>query len=111
MQIILSPEAKQGSTYIVLASFTDEAGDPVVPNSILWSLTDTNGTVINSRKDIEVPPDSSISIVLSADDIDDNNGAYFIVTITAEYNSSTYGSNLPLIDQGKFKISDFTDII
>lgn len=109
MQIILSPVAKNNSTYIVLADFTDEDGNAVVPNTIQYSLTDQNGKIINSRDDVSVTPASSISIVLSGDDILVTDGLTRLVTIEAVYNSATYGNNLPLVDQAQFTIDDFTN--
>lgn len=109
MQIISSPTAKNESTYIVLADFTDEDGAAVVPNSVTFSLTNAAGTIINSRDDVSVTPAASIAIVLSGADIDREDGADRIVTIEALYNSATYGSDLPLNDQGKFTISDWIE--
>jgi hypothetical protein len=109
MQIISSPNAKNGSTYIVLADFTDEVDVAVVPNTIQWSLTDINGTIINNRDDVSVTPASSISIVLEGDDILVTDGLERLITIEAVYNSATYGNDLPLVDQAKFTIDEFTN--
>lgn len=108
MQII-STTAKNGSTYIVQADFTDEDGAAVVPNTIQYSLTDQNGKIINSRDDVSVTPASSISIVLSGDDILVSDGLTRLVTIEAVYNSATHGNDLPLVDQAKFTIDAFTN--
>ena len=111
MKIISSPTAKNASTYIVIADFTDEAGTAVTPTSVKYSLTDSNGKIINSKDDIVVSPDSSISIVLSGDDLLVTDGLIRLVTIEAVYNSATYGADLPLSDQGKFTIDAFVNEI
>ena len=108
MQLITSPKAKDGSTYVVTADFTDEDGVAVIPNSIEYKLTDINGSVINGKSAEAVTPASSVEIVLSGLDLQRENGEYFYVTITADYDSSL-GNGLPLVDQGRFSVADFVE--
>jgi len=93
--------ALEDSSYVVTASFTDEDDSPVVPNSIEWSLKDSDGDVVNERTAVAVAaPASSIQIVLSAGDLDPGGATatHLVLTITADYDSSL-GSGLPLIGQ------------
>jgi hypothetical protein len=91
--------ATEGGSIVIVAAFTDEDGNSVVPNSVTWTLTDGGGTVINSREDIVVTPDVSVDIILSGDDLPwsgsyptDDNTLYML--IQSEYDS-TLGSNIP----------------
>lgn len=112
---ILTEIAKEKSTYIVTCAFKDENGDDAVPSSIKWSLTDNDGTVINSRDQVTVAvPAASIDIVLYGDDlailssetIDYVNRK---VIIEAVYDSDA-GSNLPFKDGIRFALENLTKI-
>ena len=70
MPIALSARATEESTYVVTAAFTDETGSGVIPDSITWTWTDDEGTVINARLDVAVAvPAISVDIVLSGADL------------------------------------------
>lgn len=105
---VLTSLALEESTYVITASFTDEDDAAVVPNAdtITWTLTDLDGTVINSRAAVAVTSASTITIVLSGDDLalqaSDDSGVRKLL-VEAEYNSSI-GSNLPLNDEVQFTI-------
>lgn len=107
---VLAAEAEEESTYIVQCTFTDEDGNAVVPNSINWTLTDDDGTVINSREQVAVgSPASSIEVVLSGDDLllseteETYEAASRIFTIEATYDSDA-GSDLPLKNSCQFVV-------
>ena len=117
MPTTITTNADERSTYIVTCVFTDEDDVLVVPESIKWSLTNTNGLVINARNQVVIAvPDSSIDVVLSGDDLDilGNEGAldtvkrHFIVE--AEYDSAA-GTDLPLNDEMIFSINNLTKIV
>lgn len=102
----LTVNATERSTYVITAAFTDEDGAAVVPNAITWTLTDTIGTVINSRDGVAVAvPASSIDIVLSGADlaVGGYNSPLRIFTIEATYNSAL-GNDLPLTGAAQFSI-------
>ena len=109
MDIIKTPEAVNGSTYIIQASFTDEDGIAVVPESIVWSLTDINGNIINSRDDVSITPGSEVDIILSGDDLLVFDGLERIITIEAVYESAISIDPLPLVQQAKFTIDEFAN--
>ncbi len=110
MAIELSTNAKERSTYRLTVTFFDERTPPVAvtPNSITWTLSDINGTVINSREDVSVTPASTVNIILRGDDLALDSAAYNadrIVTVKATYDS-TAGSDLPLNEEIRFSIDD-----
>ena len=112
MTTINTPKAESGSTYIAVCSFTEAGtGDAITPNSVVWSLTDGNGNIINSRDDVSITPDTTINIVMSGDDLLRSDGTVRKLTIDAVYDSATYGAGLPLVEQAVFYINDFTDEI
>jgi hypothetical protein len=111
MPVTLSPGATEESTYVIEVSFKDEDSAAVVPNSVSWSLTDDNGTVVNGRDSVAVAsPASTITIVLSGDDlVIETFGVNRTLLIEAEYDS-TLGSGLPLKDEAKFPIYDLVKV-
>jgi len=52
----LITKAVNESTYILTSTFTDADDSAVTPNALTWSLTDLDGTVINSRSATVVTP-------------------------------------------------------
>jgi len=66
----LEEHAKEGSTYIVNAAFTDEEGDDAVPDSVVWTLRDAiTEDIINSREDVSETPAASVDILLYGADL------------------------------------------
>jgi hypothetical protein len=113
MSKITTPIAIEKSTYVITAAFTDEDGDPVVPNSGLnWTLTDLTGTVVNSRSAVTIAvPAASVSIVLSGLDLAlaDGKDTYRILTVEGTYNSAL-GSGLPIKASVQFKIQNLIKV-
>jgi len=111
MATILTTLAIEESTYIITAVFTDETDVAVIPNNISWTLTDTQGNVINSRTAVVVAvPASSIDIVLSANDLaTSSTNRKRVLTITADYDSDA-GTSLPLRAEAIFEIEDLVNI-
>jgi hypothetical protein len=104
----LTTLALEESTYVITASFLDEDGSTVVPNvgTVTWTLTDLDGTVINSRSAVAIASASTITIVLQGDDLALQNiedSGVRKVLVQAQYDSSI-GSNLPLNDEVQFTI-------
>jgi len=106
----LTTEATEESTYAITASFTDENGNAVIPNAdtVTWTLTDTEGTVINSREKEAVASASSIEIVLTGDDLSIQSGETSKTVkrrflIEARFDSDL-GSDLYLKDECEFAI-------
>lgn len=110
----LTDYAVEQSTFAVVAAFTDEDGDAVVPSAITWTLCDDSGVIINSRQDVAVGvPASSIAIVLSGDDLqvldESNDFEIRYLEISAVYDSDI-GSDLPLKDRAEFKVINLQSI-
>lgn len=109
MSTQLATPAIEESTYVVVATFLDENGDAVVPNSVSWTLTNQTGSVINSRTHVSETPASSVNIVLFGDDLKVLDGLSRLLTIEAEYDSSL-GSGLPLNDSATFHLEDLVHL-
>ena len=102
---VLTTTIGSRTAYRVTAVFKDSTATLVVPDSITWSLTNYDGTVINSRSAVAVAvPASSINIVVSGDDTDFVDGQGRVLTVKAIYDSATDGNNLPLNEECKFEI-------
>ena len=88
------------STIAFTVSFFDENDDPVTPTSATWTLTDQDGTVINSRSDVVISSlAESVTIVLKNADtalISDADVGTRRLLVEAIYNSATLGNGLPL---------------
>ena len=112
---IKDEKANEQSTFALVASFKDEEGDAVIPNTITWTLSDEDGNTINEREDVEIAvPDSSVTIVLSADDLQISNGfaglaEKRILTIEATYDSDL-GMDLPLTESAHFVVNNLKAI-
>jgi hypothetical protein len=108
MTVIVTPTADNGSAYIVLASFTETLSDgsvvDVTPESVVWSLTDVNGNIINGRDDVSLTPATTVAAVCYGDDILLDDGEERRITFDCVYNSVEFGSNLPLSKQASFQI-------
>ncbi len=110
MATTLTTVVPDQSTIKITCAFTDAAGSAVTPDSIVWTLADRAGTVINSRSDVAVvTPAASIDIVLSGADNKYSDGAERELTVEAVYDSDE-GSNLPLNGRAHYRIEDPDDV-
>lgn len=105
----LTTHAIEQSTYPVIVNLVDHNDDPITPNDdVTWSLVDGANEVVNAREDVEyTPPDNTLTIVLSGDDLamltaNEEEKRYVVVECT--YNSVTYGDDLPFKGQVEFTI-------
>lgn len=105
--------AEEKSSCVIRLTFTDEEGDAVIPQTGTWSLTDKDGTEINSRTDVAIAALSTTNdVLLSGDDLALQSGesgrqsVERIFLFEGTYNSATLGNNIPLKAQGKFWIDD-----
>lgn len=106
MPSVLPTHAVEKSTYVVTVTFTDENGAACDPVSMTWTLTDSAGTVVNSREDVVVAaPASVVKVVLSGNDLDPTSDAMRYLTVEGTYNSDL-GSGLPFKDQAQFVIDN-----
>lgn len=110
MPTTFATPAPERGTYVIDLTFKDETGALVVPTAATWSLTDTAGTIINSRSSVTISPlASTATLVLSGLDLAIGAGlvgTYRKLIVEFSYNSSL-GSNLPMKEEFTFQISDF----
>jgi len=109
---VLSDKAAEESTYIVTVAFTDEDGTAVTPNSITWTLTDSDGNTINSRSGVSIAvPAASNDIVLQGDDLAIQRPSMLRrrMTISAPYDSGA-GSSLPFRGEIEFEITPLLNV-
>lgn len=110
MGATILPNAIEESTFVVTAHFTDEDGAQVVPETIVWSLSNDKGKIINNREDISVTPASTINIVLTGADLAiGNDGQIREVAVEATYNS-TRGTGLHLKGRCTFNIENLAAV-
>lgn len=78
------------------------------PLTIKWKLTDWTGNVINSRSAVSVTPATTFNVVLNDLDlaVGDRNMLKRLITVTATYNSTTYGNGLTQTKQIGFYIDE-----
>jgi hypothetical protein len=113
---ISSTVVREEGTAVVQCVFTDEDGGAVAPSSLTWTLSDRQGTIINSREDVDVSEGdlaSTTNIVLSGNDLafltdEEGDVAERIMTLKGVY-SSTYGDDLPLRYEILFYISNLVN--
>ena len=72
--VILDTNASEEGTYAIDdIQFLDSQDPPVAitpeADSVTWCLTDKNGNIINSRENVPITSASSMTIVLSGDDL------------------------------------------
>ena len=93
---ILAQKAEEEGTYTVKNVFTDEDGSALTPTTLNWTLTNTAGTVINSRTSVSVStPSSTEYIGMTGDDlvITENEAEVLrILTLQGTYTSTYAGA-------------------
>ena len=111
MSVSITTRAIEEGTCVITCAFSDEDGNAVAPNTLMWTLTDMLGNVINSREQVSVSsPSSSEDIVLSGDDLALQSTEVWtevkrLLTLEGTYDSS-YGSSLPFKEQIEFYVSN-----
>lgn len=105
---ILSNAPEKG-TFVLTAAFTDSAGTAVIPKTATWTLTDSSGTVINSRSAVAfaAPLAATESVTLTGLDlaIQANGDLNRIWTVQYTYDS-TEGTDCPMSGEAAFRIDD-----
>ena len=103
---------KEGSTFFITCTFTDEDDVLVTPTSIMWTLTDKEENIVNAREQVSVSPlDSEIDIILSGDDLlaqsTENKYQEYLdryIIIEAEYDGAT--GTYPIRDSAWFQVQN-----
>lgn len=109
MTIKLANPAVEQSTYIVTVEFFDSDGISVTPKIAQWTLKDEDGAVVNSRDAVDLPtPEATEYIALTGNDLalPDTAKPFRYLLVEAQYDSVTYGNDLWLREEFKFKITN-----
>lgn len=104
--------AYEESTYILVVKFFGEEAAPVIPTSATWTLTYTDGDIVNSRENVNIAPLAAvINIALSGLDLalDTDHGRDRVLTVKSVYTSEVFGS-LPINDYLVFEIQDLVAV-
>lgn len=66
----LSLHADEGGTYTACITCTNDAGGADTPLTLNWTLTDSAGTVINGRKEVNISsPAATENVKMTGDDL------------------------------------------
>ena len=99
----LTTKAEEGSTYVIRATYYDEDDNAVTPDSVTWTLTDGDGTIVNSRENVAiVTPSTYNDIQLGAADLRCTSGRDETRVLIVEY---VYDSSLALNNPGTAQVS------
>jgi len=105
MSTWLDDFAYEGGTTEVTVIFKDQDGVTFTPKTLTWTLYDGGGNVVNSRSAVSVTPASTVSIVLSGDDLVMVNEALDKEVRTVKFNG-TYDTgaytDLPFVEPKRF---------
>ena len=110
----LTDNAQEESTFAIRLLLVDENKAPVTPDSGAWTLTDADGTVINSRDAEAISPlSTNMRVAMSGDDLALQTGETMPVPrcflFEGTYTSSL-GSGLPLKKEVWFYIQDLVAV-
>ena len=105
------------SSGVITLTYTDEDGNAVTPATGTWTLTDKDGTVINSRSDVAISSLSTTNdVLLSGDDLafqTSESGREVVERLfvfEGTYNS-LLGNGIPLKEQGRFFIDNIQVVV
>ena len=120
----LSTTLDEGSGGVItVGSFTDQDGNTVSPSnitSLTWTLSDANGNIINSRKDVALTPAASVEIGLVAAETtagsgDNVSAGYFTRYLLVKYTYDTTingaaVNDFPGAKEVQIKINSFINV-
>lgn len=109
MATTLTTMPAEEATLVVTVAWLDDASAAVTPSAATWTLTDTDGRIVNSRENVAITGlSTSNAIVLSGADLalpSTLNGPQRVLLVEYTYSSSA-GSDLPGKAQCVFTIED-----
>ncbi len=107
MRKMLEVRANEEGTIVITATVTDASGTLVNPDTMFYTLTDLDGTVINTVEDTEiVGATSSEDIVLSGNDLLTSGSDRRLILLTYGTYTSTEGAGLPFNEEVGFWVVD-----
>lgn len=110
IEATIKPNEESTGTFQV--TFRDEQNALTVPTDVAWTLSDSLGNIINSKKQVPVTPASSVLIVVSGDDlalVDDTDNGERRLLIEWTYDSLS-GSGLPGKEEVRFFIAPLVNV-
>jgi len=111
-ELLLVDQAVEKSSYFITCSFKDEDDQPVTPDSAKWRLTDTDGTVINSRSAVVLSSlATQVTIALSGLDlaiVGTGQRETRVLTVQATYTSGLV--EYPLNDSLRFPVYNLAGV-
>lgn len=100
----------EGSTLPLVLAFTDEVGAALTFDTLVWSLRDAAGAIVNSRSAVASGTGPSVAITLYGADLTIGSaGVARIITLEGTF-TSDLGSGLPWNDEISFEIIDLRGI-
>lgn len=115
MAINLNVSFNEGGSGSIGFTFIDLSGDSVTPNTFVYTLTEMDGTVINSRSLVSVTPAATTFVVLQGDDLPNPGGIPLkLITISGTYDSLVGGNsfpNLPFNEEYNFNVNELINIV
>lgn len=114
MPVNLTTTPNEESQLILTVTLKDSDDATVATSSIAsmtWTLTDVDGTVVNSREDVSPTIANPLTIELYGDDLalPTTSSPTRIVTVKATYNS-TYGNARPVNEEAVFDVTALTNV-
>ena len=114
MPVTVPEHAREKGTFPLVVTPTYKSGTVsvgFVPGTALWTLSDADGNVINSRSGVTLTPASSMNIVLQGDDLAITGTVRKIVKLMVEgiYSSDTFGNNLPYTEEATIIIDNLVN--
>lgn len=109
MTINITQKVPEASSVGFLVTLTDETGAPLTPTTVTWTLTDRVGNIMNGREDVSITADSTVTIVLSGEDLALDGDPVRLLLVEAVY-SSSLGSGLALNEQIRFQIDPLVGV-
>jgi len=112
----LAKVAKERSTYPVNVTFRDQDGVLFEPATLVWSLTDKDGAVINSRNAVAITGgdlDSTVQILLTGADLamsGDLPRELRIILIEATYSDTLGQSGLAFKEEIWFEVENLAKV-
>lgn len=99
---------------VTVAPYGLDGSTAITPNTATWSLLKPDETIVNSRQQVVIAtPSTSMSIVLSANDLEILDGDEFeerYLLTEWTFDDATYGNNLPGKDQVSFTVANLRKV-
>jgi len=110
----LTLEATENGSYVVKCVFKDERGIAVNPVTLAWRLTDSAGTVVNSRTAVAVAVPTAITYVpMTGADLailEDGDHEVRVFTVVGTYYSTLTTSTLDFTADTQFDVRNLIGV-